>query len=155
VDFYNRPHAQINRFEYWELRVIWLMLRGQCFRVPLFHDGPLGERTLPRLKGVLILDPSRFQHIVEDNQLIGWRYINYSRNTPLSSQVFLPEEVWHEKLPNPFEFWRGMSPLAVASLIGICFFRPHVLGAARVKSKRAMARLLPLPPKAIQSLRKR
>jgi len=29
--------------------------------------------------------------------------------------VFLPEEVWHEKLPNPFDFWRGMSPLAVAT----------------------------------------
>src|SRR3954447_1049551 len=24
VDFYNHPHPQINRFQYWELRVIWL-----------------------------------------------------------------------------------------------------------------------------------
>jgi HK97 family phage portal protein len=46
---------------------------------------------------------------------MGWRYIDYSRNSPLSSQVFLPEEVWHEKLPNPFDFWRGMPPLAVAA----------------------------------------
>ena len=46
---------------------------------------------------------------------MGWRYVDYSRNSPLSSQVFLPEEVWHEKLPNPFDFWRGMSPLAVAA----------------------------------------
>jgi phage portal protein BeeE len=65
------------------------------------------------------LDPSRFQHIVEDNRLIGWRYIDHSLNTPLSSQVFLPEEVWHEKLPNPFDFWRGMPPLAVASTAAI------------------------------------
>jgi HK97 family phage portal protein len=64
---------------------------------------------------VLILDPGRFQHIVQNNQLMGWRYVDYSRNSPLSSQVFLPEEVWHEKLPNPFDFWRGMSPLAVAA----------------------------------------
>jgi HK97 family phage portal protein len=114
VDFYSRPHPHINRFQYWELRVIWLMLRGECFRIPIF-DGSLGERVLPRLRAVLILDPSRFQHIVQDNQLMGWRYIDYSRNSPLSSQVFLPEEVWHEKLPNPFDFWRGMSPLAVAA----------------------------------------
>ena len=115
VEFYGRPHPQINRFQYWELRVIWLMLRGECFRVPIFGGGALGERALPGLKGVLILDPARFQHIVQDNQLMGWRYIDYSRNSPLSSQVFLPEEVWHEKLPNPFDFWRGMSPLAVAA----------------------------------------
>jgi HK97 family phage portal protein len=114
VDFYGRPHPQINKFQYWELRVIWLMLRGECFRIPIFDGGPLGDRALPGLRSVLILDPARFQHIVEDNQLMGWRYMDYSRNSPLSSQVFLPEEVWHEKLPNPFDFWRGMSPLAVA-----------------------------------------
>jgi HK97 family phage portal protein len=111
VDFYNRPHPYMNRFQYWELRVIWLMLRGECFRVPIF-DSVSGR---PALKAVLILDPARFQHIVEDNRLMGWRYIDYARNSPLSSQVFLPEEVWHERLPNPFDFWRGMAPLAVAA----------------------------------------
>jgi HK97 family phage portal protein len=113
VDFYGRPHPQINRFQYWELRVIWLMLRGECFRIPIFDSGLGGSRSA--LKSVVILDPARFQHIVQDNQLMGWRYIDYSRNSPLSSQVFLPEEVWHEKLPNPFDFWRGMSPLGVAA----------------------------------------
>src|SRR5579883_2808263 len=123
VDFYNRPHPHINRFQYWELRVIWLMLRGECFRVPIFGDGngqlqmANGKTALGsgRVRAVLILDPARFQHIVQDNQLMGWRYIDYARNSPLSSQVFLPEEVWHEKLPNPFDFWRGMPPLAVAA----------------------------------------
>jgi len=33
---------------------------------------------------------------------------------PHESQAFLPEEVWHEKLTSPFDFWRGMPPLAVA-----------------------------------------
>src|SRR5436305_694548 len=45
LDFYGRPHPHINRFQYWELRVIWLMLRGECFRVPIWTDGsplPLG-----------------------------------------------------------------------------------------------------------------
>src|SRR5438132_78111 len=27
VDFYDHPHPQIDRFQYWELRIIWLMLR--------------------------------------------------------------------------------------------------------------------------------
>jgi phage portal protein BeeE len=125
VDFCSRPHPQINRFQYWELRVIWLMLRGECFRIPIYEENGEGRKqnggnkvsgsaVQSGLKSVLILDPARFQHIVQDNQLMGWRYIDYSRGSPLSSQVFLPEEVWHEKLPNPFDFWRGMSPLAVA-----------------------------------------
>src|SRR5881394_1784040 len=38
LDFYARPHPQISAFEYWELRIIWLMLRGECFRVPIYQD---------------------------------------------------------------------------------------------------------------------
>jgi len=118
VDFYTRPHPQMNRFQYWELRVIWLMLRGECFRVPVYkneQNGHRGQGGRGGLKSVLILDPARFQHIIQDNRLMGWRYIDHGRNTPLASQVFLPEEVWFEKLPNPFDFWRGMSPLSVAA----------------------------------------
>src|SRR5438876_6445567 len=39
-DFYNRPHPNINRFQYWELRILWLMLRGECFRIPIYSDHP-------------------------------------------------------------------------------------------------------------------
>lgn len=117
LDFYNRPHPQTNRFQYWELRLIWLMLRGECFRVPLFDSdqSQIADRK-PKIKAVLILDPARFQHIVEDNQLMGWRYTGFGPEGPLASQVFLPEEIWHEKLPNPFDFWRGFPPLYVAGM---------------------------------------
>jgi hypothetical protein len=37
-DFYARPHPYINRFQYWELRIIWLMLRGECMRIPIYED---------------------------------------------------------------------------------------------------------------------
>jgi HK97 family phage portal protein len=119
LDFYNRPHPQINRFQYWELRVIWLMLRGECFRIPIFSD-PLNPNLNlnrnPPLKHVLVLDPANFQHIIDNNQLVGWRYTGFGPHTPLASQVFLPEEVWYEKLPNPFDFWRGFPPLYVAGM---------------------------------------
>jgi HK97 family phage portal protein len=122
LGLYDQPHPHINRFQYWELRVTWLMLRGECFRLPIFSDGSRLS-TLPpqlgpkrRLAGILILDPDRFQHIVQDHQLMGWRYTGFGQNAPLESQVFLPEEVWHEKLPNPFDFWRGMSPLFAATI---------------------------------------
>src|SRR5207237_1055522 len=80
LDFYNRPHPHITRFQYWELRILWLMLRGECFRIPIYDDSlnldlnrnpnrssPLSDSQLStlnpqptrrRLRHVLILDPS-------------------------------------------------------------------------------------------------
>ena len=123
LDFYNHPHPHITRFQYWELRILWLMLRGECFRIPIYEDSLSSSSSFSssssprrRLARVLILDPSRFHHIIEDHQLIGWRYTGVGSQAPLESQVFLPEEVWFEKLPNPFDFWRGLPPLYVADL---------------------------------------
>jgi HK97 family phage portal protein len=108
LDFYNHPHPRLNRFKYWELRIMWLMLRGECFRVPIFEGR--------KLKRIVMLDPAMIQHIVEDHELIGWRYTGPGMLGPVASQVFLPEEVWFECLPNPFSFWRGMPPLLLADL---------------------------------------
>jgi HK97 family phage portal protein len=119
MDFYARPHPQLSRFEYWELRVIWLMLRGECFHIPIFDQSSSSSssrRARRRLEKIVILDPSHFQHIIQDHQLVGWRYTGFSNSAPLASQVFLPEEVWYEKLPNPFDFWRGMPPLYAATM---------------------------------------
>jgi phage portal protein BeeE len=133
LDFYQHPNQHLNRFQYWELRIIWLMLRGECFRIPIYSDSGnslsasggegRGEVASSRntqhgtrrvLKSVIFLDPAHMHHIIENHELIGWRYIGPGRLGPLGSQVFLPEEVWFEKLPNPFDFWRGLSPLRVA-----------------------------------------
>src|SRR5882724_11117813 len=36
--FYDHPHPHLNRFQYWELRIMWLLLRGECFRIPIFES---------------------------------------------------------------------------------------------------------------------
>src|SRR6476661_8453692 len=46
-EFYDQPHPQINRFQYWELRLIWLMIRGECFRIPLFSDSGTAAALKP------------------------------------------------------------------------------------------------------------
>jgi len=133
LDFYSHPDPRLNAFQYWELRVLWLLLRGECIRVPIYHDQNLNPNPNLRpdrataapkpqlsthnskLKAVLLLDPANFQHVIENHSLIGWRYTG-SPNAPLESQVFLPEEIWFDYLPNPFDPWRGLPPLRVASL---------------------------------------
>jgi len=153
--FYDHPHPHLNRFQYWELRIIWLMLRGECFRLPIYQDARAGhslahsdhvpqsgltnsgsklvaglgsqweragvrasgspiKNRKSKIKNVVYLDPARMQHIVQDHRLVGWRYTGAGLNEPVQPQVFLPEEIWFERLPNPFDFWRGMPPLMVA-----------------------------------------
>src|SRR5438046_869256 len=81
LNFYSHPSPQMNRFQYWEMRVIWLMLRGACFRVPIYSDGPrhaaLGTQRLERL---IMLDPSQCHHIIQDHELVGWRYSGFGHN---------------------------------------------------------------------------
>jgi phage portal protein BeeE len=111
-DFYNKPHPRISRFQYWELRILWLMLRGECFRIPIFNE----TTQRRKLESIVMPDPALFQPILQGNELMGWRYNNPGPRSPIPSQVFLPEEVWFERLPNPFDCWRGLSPLFVANL---------------------------------------
>lgn len=121
IELFNRPHEYLDRFQFWELLVIWLHLRGEAFVVALDRE----DRVIPvrRARGsskiakLLILSPDRFWHIIEGGRLAGWRYTGYNYNDPpVESQVFLPEEIMQFRLPNPFLFWRGMSPLSVALL---------------------------------------
>ena len=111
IDLFKRPHPQLTRFQFWELVVTWLCLRGEFFIVPVRAEGR-GRK----IEALLVLPPDSFQHVVEGNTLVGWRYTGFGPDTPLASQVFLPEEIIHDRLPNPFHFWRGMSPLSVAWL---------------------------------------
>jgi phage portal protein BeeE len=124
LDFYSHPHPHVNQFQYWELRIMWLMLRGECFRIPVWDDSPSSSFSSSsssssggrRLKSILFLDPAAMQPILKNHELAGWRYTGSGVTGPIASQVFLPEEVWFEKLPNPFNFWRGMAPLHAAAL---------------------------------------
>src|SRR5436190_3483979 len=157
VNFYNQPAPNLTRFAYWYQRVLWLMLRGECFRIPIFEStsasasgpgsassslsasgrdvvraqgGICSSRSTPaappplihsagygrRLRSVLILNPQNFRHDIQNGKVEAWRSLARGPEIPLQEQVFLHEEVWFEKLDNPFDYWRGLSPLYVANV---------------------------------------
>jgi phage portal protein BeeE len=42
-DLFQRPHPQLKRFQFWDLWVTWLMLRGEAFIVPYYAGNGRGR----------------------------------------------------------------------------------------------------------------
>jgi len=102
----------LNRFQFWELLVSWLKLRGEFFAVPTDDAFGVGGQA----KRMAILSPDQFEEVVRMSALEGWRYTAQGHESPLPTMALLPEDVISDRLANPFDFWRGMSPLTVARL---------------------------------------
>jgi HK97 family phage portal protein len=69
-----------------------------------------GEQTR-KVKEIYLLNPSQIELKIDDGEVVG--YILHKSN---GVQVpFMPDEIYHDKLPNPFNEWRGMSVLERAS----------------------------------------
>lgn len=116
VDLFNRPHPTMSRQLFWEMVVTWNCLRGEFFILPLdAADNPvdLAERK-PRVQRLLTLPTEMFWHVVSGYELSAWRYTGSPMQSPLPSEMLLPTEVIHGRTPNPYLYWRGMSPLMVA-----------------------------------------
>ena len=140
VDLFNRPHPYLNRFRFWEFLVTWYCLRGETFIVALDQSGNVlpiqkppsavsslsssGEERAgvrsrsgsAQVRRLLVLNPDQLRHVVEGFELVGWRFTASPLSSPLPPMDLLPEEVIHDALPNPYLFWRGLSPLSVAML---------------------------------------
>jgi HK97 family phage portal protein len=118
VELFNRPNPHMDRFHFWELIISWLALRGEAF---ILSSRPAPPSTINSNKPstLLVLNPDCLREVIFDGELAGWRCSHFVPNASgadSSETVFLPEELIHIKLPNPFDRWRGMSPLTVAFL---------------------------------------
>src|SRR6266446_5792850 len=126
VELFEHPHPTMDRGLFWEMVVTWRALRGEFFILPLdAHDQPVDLSTIrtstlsPRTSSVrrlITLAPEQFWHMVQGYDLVGWRFTGAPLMSPIQSQVLLPSEVIHSRSPNPYLYWRGMSPLLVAML---------------------------------------
>ena len=116
VDLFARPHPTMDSQLFWEMVVTWHSLRGEFFILPLDSaDQPvdLKERK-PRVQRLITLAPEMFWHVVQGYDLTAWRYTGAPLMSPIASEMLLPGEVIHSRTPNPYLFWRGLSPLTVA-----------------------------------------
>src|SRR6266446_5358793 len=126
VELFEHPHPTMDRGLFWEMVVTWRALRGEFFILPLdAHDQPVDLSTIrtstlsPRTSSVrrlITLAPEQFWHMVQGYDLVGWRFTGAPLLSPIQSQVLLPSEVIHSRSPNPYLYWRGLSPLVVALL---------------------------------------
>jgi HK97 family phage portal protein len=118
VDLFNNPHPSMDANLFWEMVVTWACLRGEFFVLPMDSaDQPvdLASRS-PRIQRMITLPPELFWHMVVGYTLEGWRYTGSPLITPIPSEMLLPSEVVHARLPNPYLYWRGMSPLLVCDV---------------------------------------
>jgi HK97 family phage portal protein len=113
VALFNQPHPFLNRFQFWELLVSWLQLRGEFFTVPTDRNLSPG---IKRARQMCVLSPDDFREVVRSNALFGWQYTGSGQQSPLPTLALIPEDVITDRLANPYDFWRGMSPLTVARL---------------------------------------
>lgn len=119
VDLFRRPSEILNRFQFWWLVCVWSGLRGEAFIIALDKSGGVIDLSKPgrnvKIAKLAVLTPDKMQHRVEDNTLIGWCYYSSNQDSTPSLEL-LPGEVIHHRQPNPFNVWRGLSPLTVAML---------------------------------------
>jgi phage portal protein BeeE len=116
VDLFERPHVSMNKQLFWETVVTWNALRGEFFILPqdrLGNTVDLADRA-PRIANMVALCPDMFWHIVVGYELEGWRYTGSPLISPVPSEILLPTEVCYSRTPNPYLYWRGLSPLIVA-----------------------------------------
>ena len=100
---FNDVNAQLSRFQLWEGTEIFKNMRGEAFwRVEVAGNLAVGLE---------FLKPTGMKAIIKDKILIGWEYRDGATQV-----VFLPDEIIHFKYFNPFNMWRGLSPLDPAWL---------------------------------------
>ncbi|WP_027727671.1 phage portal protein [Treponema sp. C6A8] len=101
------PNSQLSRFDLWKQTCAWWSLDGEAF----WWFGDDYSCGVP--KELFILNPRRMQHVVENGKVIKWVYTDEHSGRPT---IILPDEIIHFKDWNPWNEYRGVSPLVSLGL---------------------------------------
>jgi hypothetical protein len=110
--FFAEPMPGLGYSDFVEGTVGWLKLAGESFWL-LPDDAML---PFPQERAVapqtILARPDRMQHIVEANQIKGWRFTDAAGR----QWTLLPEQVIHLKSWNPYDLHRGLGAYEAAAL---------------------------------------
>lgn len=101
------PNETMSRFDLWKQTCAWWSLDGEAFWW-------FGENYVCGIPSqIYILNPRYMQHVVDGGKITKWVYTEEGSGRPL---VILPDEIVHFKDWNPWNIYRGVSPLVSLGL---------------------------------------
>jgi len=100
-DLFTNVNPSMSRFQLWEATESFLWSRGEC--IWIYND----DYTMGIPTEIYPLDPKLFSHVLDKTKrkITMWEYKDNQIEIP-----FLPDELIHWKLWNPWNFFRGVSP---------------------------------------------
>ena len=101
------PNKNLSRFDLWKQTCAWWSLDGEAF----WWFGENYSCGLPT--EIYILNPRKMQHVVDNGKVTKWVYTEEGCGRPV---VILPDEIIHFKDWNPWNTFRGVSPLVSLGL---------------------------------------
>lgn len=103
-EFFYDPSPMLSKFQLWEGTETYKQIRGESF----WHLLRGGVNVV----SIEFLEPSRMEPVIVDGLLKGWNYAKEKGGKVLID----PEEIVHFKFFNPYNNYRGLSPLTAAML---------------------------------------
>ena len=101
------PNKSLCRFDLWKQTCAWWCLDGEVFWW-------FGEDYCCGIPDeIYILNPRNMQHVVEGGKITKWVYTDSATGKPV---IILPDELIHFKDWNPWNEYRGVSPLVSLGL---------------------------------------
>ena len=101
------PNKSMCRFDLWKQTCAWWCLDGEAF----WWFGEDNCCGIP--DEIYILNPRNMQHVVEGGKITKWVYTDSATGKPV---IILPDELIHFKDWNPWNEYRGVSPLVSLGL---------------------------------------
>ncbi len=107
VELFRNVNPYMSRYQLWEATTIYEQARGEVFWI---FEEDYAVNTLPQ--ELYVIDPRYFTHKLspDKRRITLWVYENEEVKIP-----FLPDELIHFKLFNPWSPWRGINPLVAMS----------------------------------------